>query len=142
MVQTARGIDFLLYVNTSGNPELPTWEKVGGQRGASLEVSSEQLETTNKASGEWKSFEYGFKELSISCEGILVIDDVAYSRFQQSFLNNEKVLVQIKDEAGLTYEGLCLIASMPLDFAYDDMVTWSCELIGSGELKRIDTPIV
>ena len=48
------GVDFLLKVNT-GTAETPVWTVIGGQRGATLSLTAEQIDASNKQSGAWKT---------------------------------------------------------------------------------------
>ena len=41
------GVDFLLKVNT-GTAEIPVWTVIGGQRGATLSLTAEQIDASNK----------------------------------------------------------------------------------------------
>lgn len=131
-----KGIDFIVSVNT-GTQELPVFTKIGFQRGATLNRSSETLETTSKNSNGYKEFEYGFKEWSIDADGLYSNSEISYQYLENAFMEGTKVKVQFATPSGEQYEGMALITDMPLEAPYDDMATWSCAFTGSGELTKV-----
>lgn len=140
MPQKVKGIDFLLYVDTSAT-QTPTWTKVAGQKGATLNRSSETIEITSKDSVGFKDFEYGFKEWSIEADGLLVDADTGYGKLETAFMAGAKLKVQIKSVTGEIYDGLVLITDLPIEMPYDDMVTFSVTLQGAGALTKTEGSI-
>ncbi|MGB3160391.1 MAG: phage major tail protein, TP901-1 family [Carnobacterium sp.] len=132
---TIKGVDVLIEMNT-GTAEVPVYTKIAGQRGASLSREKETTETTTKDSNGWQEFEAGFKSWSISTDGLLVVDDVAYGKLEDSYLSDEKLLVHVLMPSGVKYEGTAICNSLENDLPYDDEVSYSCEFQGSGELKK------
>lgn len=130
-----KGIDFVINVNT-GTDALPVWTKVGGQRGASLSRSSDTFDATNKDSLGWKEFEAGFKEWSIEADGLVLTDDTAYTALETAYTAGAKVKVQIMDANGSDYTGTAIVTDLPIDMPYDDLVTYSCTLQGTGALTK------
>lgn len=111
---------------------------VGGQRGASLSMSADELDITDKTTEGYKAFLVGLKEWTISCDGLVCTDDAGYKALFDAFLNGTVVNVQFKQEDGnFGYQGDMVIASMDFDAQYDDAVTYSCELKGAGALSAI-----
>lgn len=111
---------------------------VGGQRGASLSMSADELDITDKTTEGYKSFLVGLKEWTISCDGLVCTDDTGYKALFNAFLNGDVVEVQFKQkEGGFGYQGPMVIASMDFDAQYDDALTYSCELKGAGALSAI-----
>lgn len=133
-----KGIDFLLYAN-KGTDLLPEYEVVGGQRGATLNRSADTLETTAKDSDGWKEFETSFIEWSIEAEGIFVSGDEGFNKLEESFFSREKILVEMKTASGRKYSGNVIVTDLPLEMPYDDMMTYSVTLQGSGELVQADS---
>jgi TP901-1 family phage major tail protein len=140
MPQKTKGIDFLLYVDTSATAT-PTWTKVAGQKGATLNRSTETIEVTTKDSIGFKDFEVGFKEWSIEADGLLVDADTGYSKLESAWLAGSKLKVQMKSVTGEAYDGLCIITDLPAEFAYDDMVTFSVTLQGVGAINKTEGSI-
>lgn len=130
-----KGIDFVINVNT-GTDALSVWTKVGGQRGASLSRSADTFEATTKDSLGWKEFEAGFKEWSIEADGLVLTSDVAYTALETAYTTGAKVKVQIEDGSGSDYAGFAIVTDLPIDMPYDDLVTYSCTLQGTGALEK------
>ena len=111
---------------------------VGGQRGAALSMSADELDITDKTTEGYKAYLVGLKEWNISCDGLVCTDDTGYQALFNAFLNGDVVQVQFKQEDGaFGYGGPMVIASMDFDAQYDDAVTYSCELKGAGALAAI-----
>ena len=127
-----RGLEILISVNGT---------VVGGQRGASLSMSADELDITDKTTEGYKAFLVGLKEWNISCDGLVCTDDTGYQALFNAFLNGDVVQVQFKQEkenGTFGYQGPMVIASMDFDAQYDDAVTYSCELKGAGALSAIN----
>lgn len=119
-----------------------TGKLLAGQRNASLSRSAESIDATSKDSaGNWKESIAGFKEFSIDCDGAFVESDEAYGLLETAFLNGDNVVAYIEFPSGQKYEGETTITDLSLDFAYDDLVTYSISLQGSGALATI-APVV
>lgn len=133
-----KGIDFLLYANT-GTDAVPVWTKIAGQRGATLNRSAETMESTSKDSTGWKEFEQSFKEWSIEAEGLLVDGDAGYLELEEAFNNGTKLKVELKmDTAGDKWTGSVIVTDLPVEMPYDDLVSYSVTLQGSGALTKTE----
>lgn len=121
-----KGIDFVIKY---GNKTL------GGQRGASMSVSSDTIETTTRESNGWKEKDYGYKEWSLGTDGLLVADDECYDILEDALLNSV-ILDVLVDRKGTTYAGKCLITSFENDAPYDDNLSYSISIEGTGELTK------
>lgn len=132
-----KGIDFIISVNTGTEAE-PAYTKVGGQRGATLNRSADTFESTNKDSGDFKEFEYGFKEWSVDGDGLIVVSDTGFAALEDAYMDNKKVRIQVGLPSGMKYEGLALITDLPIEMPYDDLVTYSATFQGSGVLQRTE----
>ena len=124
-----KGLEVLLHVGG---------KVVAGQRGASLSMSADDIDITDKTTEGYKAFLAGLKEWSISCDGLVCVGDQGYDALVEAFLAADEVQVQLKNDAGtFGYEGTVSIASMDFDAQYDDALTYSCELKGASALKKI-----
>ncbi|MDA1958186.1 phage major tail protein, TP901-1 family [Bacillus cereus group sp. BcHK114] len=113
-----------------------TGKLLAGQRNATLSRSAETVDATSKdTAGFWKESLAGFKEWSIDCDGAFVESDAAYGLLETAFLNSENVNVYIELPSGTKYKGNCTITDFSLEFPYDDLVTYSISLQGSGALE-------
>lgn len=109
------------------------WIAVAGQQGGSLERSVETVDISSKDS-EFNEYELGQMEWSVSLDGLLKLTDNGFALLEEKFMNKEEVMIQFVAN-GNTYEGKCMITSLPLEFGYEDMVTYSCDLQGTGTLE-------
>ena len=111
---------------------------LGGQRGASLSMSADELDVTDKNTTGYKKFLVGLKEWSISCDGLVCNGEEGYEALFNAFINGDIVEVQFKQKNGtFGYKGPMVIASMDFDAQYDDALTYSCELKGASALEKI-----
>lgn len=129
-----KGLEVLLYVNG---------QVVAGQRGASLSMSADEIDITDKTTEGYKAFWVGLKEWSISCDGLVCVGDTGYDALVDAFLAGDTIAVELKNEAkdgeeapAFHYSGNVAIASMDYDAQYDDALTYSCELRGAGPLSK------
>jgi TP901-1 family phage major tail protein len=127
-VTKIKGLEVLLYVG--GNV-------VAGQRGASLSMSADELDITDKTTRGYKSFLVGLKEWSISCDGLVCIGDTAYDALVAAFLAGDTIEIELKNDDTFGYKGTVAIASMDFDAQYDDALTYSCELKGASALEKV-----
>ena len=124
-----RGLDILIYIDGTA---------VGGQRGASLSMSADELDVTDKNTTGYKKYLVGLKEWTISCDGLVGNGEDGYEALFNAFIAGEVVEVEFKHrEGGFGYKGKMVIASMDFDAQYEDALTYSCELKGAGDLKPI-----
>lgn len=130
-----RGLEILLYVDVNG-----TKKAVGGQRGASLSMSADELDVTDKNTTGYKKFLVGLKEWSISCDGLVVLNEEGYNALFEAFIAGNVIEVELKqdpEKGTFGYKGEVVIASMDFDAQYDDALTYSCELKGAGDLTQV-----
>jgi TP901-1 family phage major tail protein len=124
-----RGLEVLIYIGGTA---------VGGQRGASLSMSADELDITDKNTTGYKKYLVGLKEWSISCDGLVCNGEEGYDALFDAFIKGNIVQVQFKQKDGtFGYQGPMVIASMDFDAQYDDALTYSCELKGAGDLTTI-----
>lgn len=109
------------------------WIAVAGQQGGSLSREVETVDVSSKDS-EFNEFELGQMEWSVSLDGLLKLTDDGFELLEEKFMAKEEVMVQFVAN-GNTYEGQCMITNLPLEFGYEDMVTYSCDLQGTGTLS-------
>jgi TP901-1 family phage major tail protein len=126
-VNKIKGLEVLLYVDG---------KVVAGQRGASLSMSADELDITDKTTRGYKSFLVGLKEWSLSCDGLVCVGDIGYDALVEAFLAGDEIEVELKNEGTFGYKGTVAIASMDFDAQYDDALTYSCELRGASALEK------
>lgn len=126
-----KGVDILIMVNT-GTDAVPVWTAVGGQRGATLSETNDTFETTHKASGGYKEYEYGYGDWTISADGVYIDSDAGYQALVTALRTKAKIKVRWQEAGDDVYEGLALVTSRDLEGPYDGEATYSVELQGSG----------
>jgi len=128
------GKDILLGVFNADGSELLA---ISGQRGLTINRSSESVEITTKDTmGGWKSKIAGTKEWSIDNDGLYVPDDESHKLLSSAFDSGEPVCLKVinnKTKAGM-FGGLAVITDYPIEAPYDDAVTYSISFEGMGAL--------
>lgn len=135
----ARGVNFLLFVNT-GTDAVPTWTKVAGQKGGTLTREYDTIDVTSKDNMGWNDEEYGNASWSIEADGLLVEDDAGFLALEAAFEGAEYVKVRFQTQAGNKYEGSAIISDFSVEAPYDDSATYSLTLNGKGAYTKVTTP--
>lgn len=128
------GVDVLVYVDVAGTPKV-----LGGQTGATLNRSTNVVETTSKDAYGWAENVAGVNSWSIDCDGYIVANDTALSAMEDIWMNRETVEVEIKVPSGNTYSGTAIISDFPAEFPTDGGATFSISFTGTGELEKTAT---
>lgn len=115
-----------------------TSKVIAGQRNATLNRSAETLDASSKDS-DWKENLQGMKEWSVDADGLLIESDEAYQYLEDKYMAGENIDVEITMGSGTKYSGNVVITDFPLEMPYDDLVTYSVSLTGSGPLEK--TPV-
>lgn len=131
------GKDVLLAVfNTAGDKLLA----VSGQQGLTINRSTDSIEVTTKDNaGGWKGKISGMKEWSIENEGLYVPDDETHKLLGKAFNTGEPVCVKVingKTKKGM-FGGLAIVSEYSMEAPFDDAMTYTISLEGSGELVDI-----
>lgn len=135
-------MDVLLFVDmsTDGTPD---FVPVAGQRGASLSMSTEMHSIITKQNLDepaTQSYLAGTKEWSLELDGLTPFDEASFDAFEQAYMDNKKIKVELKTSSKSKYSGMAFVESLEFDFAYDDLGQYSASLLGSGKLEKIVTP--
>lgn len=127
------GVDVLLYLENATTPG--TFDVlVGGQSGATLNRSTNVVDTTSKDAMGWAENVAGVNSWGLECEGFIVKDDTALQSLEDAWVNRETVKAAIKFPDGRTYSGECIISDFPMEFPQDGAATFSLSLTGNGAL--------
>lgn len=129
-----RGVDLLLYAGEV---------KIGGQKNTSISMSADTLDASCKDSGDWYINISGPKQWSSSCDGVIYVNDAGYKAAVNDFMDSAPIKAVFKNETGtIHFEGEAYITSLDLDAPYEDLTTYSIELVGAGKLdnKATQTP--
>lgn len=110
---------------------------VSGQQGLTINRSAESIEVTTKdTQGGWKSKIAGVKEWSIDNDGLYVPDSDSHKALGKAFKDGALVCIKVingKTSTGM-FGGLAIITDYPIEAPYDDAMTYSLTLDGTGEL--------
>lgn len=110
---------------------------VAGQQGLTINRSKDSIEVTSKDSGGgYKQKIAGMKEWSIDNDGLYVPSHASHKALGQAYKNDDPVCIKVidqKNEVGM-FGGLAILTDYSLEAPYDDAMTYSISLDGSGEL--------
>ena len=107
---------------------------IGGQQNCSLSMNSETGDTTTKDSGIWSESEVTGLSWSVSCDGLITVDDTAVSVLEAAWKNAEKVTIQY-GTADKFKTGQAIIESLEQNDAMKEKSTYSVSFIGVGALE-------
>lgn len=130
------GVDFVIKVNT-GTIAVPIWTLVAGQRGASLNRSTDEADITSKDSAGWHEGLPTTRTWGIDADGLVIEDDTGYVALEDAWRAGTQVQVELSTPAGNTEIGMATITDFPVDMPYDGETTYSISLAGSGALVRV-----
>ena len=137
------GVDFLLKVNT-GTAETPVWTVIGGQRGATLSLTAEQIDASNKQSGAWKTSVPGMMSWSIDADAVMLTDasglsiDAGRSKLLTVFANRELVHVRYVRKDGSKFQGYAAITDLSEESPHDGVATYKITLAGAGAPEEVN----
>ena len=121
-----RGLDILVHIGS---------QSIGGQKGCTLTMEADTIDTSNKNDAGWASFIGGAKQWSVSCDGQFVVDDQGQKAIMDAFIAGTEVEVEMKNTGEkIYYKGKACVTSVEVDAQFDDVATLSVELQGLGAL--------
>lgn len=108
---------------------------IGGQQECSLSRETSTTETTTKDSGVWSEEEATGLSWSISCSGLIVVDDLALKALEKAW--EDMSTVTIKYGSLTDYKtGTAIIESIEENAPSKDKTTYSVKLKGVGALTK------
>ena len=127
------GVDVLLSVEgaTAG-----TFTVLGGQSGATLNRSTNVVDTTSKDALGWAENVAGVNSWSLECDGFIASGDTGYTRLETLWMTRAIVKAQVALPGGTKYTGSCIIADLPMEFPQDGAATYKVTLTGTGALVQ------
>ena len=137
------GVDFLIKVNT-GTAEVPVWTVIGGQRGATLNLTSAQIDASNKMSGAWTTSVPGLLSWSIDADAVLLTDasgltvDAGRAKLLSVFAARELVHVRYVRKDGSKFQGYAAISDLSEESPHDGVTTFKITLQGSGAPEEVN----
>ncbi|NSW92319.1 MAG: phage major tail protein, TP901-1 family [Firmicutes bacterium] len=129
------GVDFIIKVNT-GTVGAPVWTAVGGQRNATLNMATSEVDVTSKDSAGWHEGIPGIRSWSIEFDSLLLEGDAGLAALEAAYMNGEQVQVQMATPAGNTYDGIATLTDFSYEAPYEGEATATGTLNGSGALNK------
>ncbi len=119
------GKDGSVYIGTTKVAEISNW---------SLDLSADDIETTNFDSEGWKEYLAGLKEWSGSIEGNFKPSDTnGQKAILQAWASGEALTFNFKVNDTVTFSGSALVKPS-IEVPVDDKASFSCDIQGTGEL--------
>lgn len=134
------GKDFILKINT-GTAAIPVWTTIGGQRGASLKRTADEIDVSDKVSGGWKAVKAGLRSWGIDLDGLVVLSDVGLQALEQGFMEGVEINVLLLYPDGTVQTGWGSVTDFSLDTPHDGEATLKGTISGNGELT-VRTPSI
>jgi TP901-1 family phage major tail protein len=128
------GKDFLLYVNT-GTVAVPVWTLIGGQRGASLSRSADEIDISHKTSGGWKSVKAGLRSWSIDLDGLVLLQDEGLQALEYAFMNGLEIQIKLLYPDGSYQTGWGSLTDFSMEAPHDGEATLKGTIGGNGALS-------
>lgn len=131
------GKDILLSI---WDPTGSTLLAVAGQQGLTINRDKDTYEVTSKDSNGWKQNVVGNKEWSIDNDGVYVRAHDSHKLLGAIYDGDDPILIKVTNQKTKTdmFGGLALLTSYPIEAPYDDAVTYSISLTGTGALVDLE----
>lgn len=133
------GKDYLLYVNTGATEAAPTWTIIGGQRGADLGRSSEEIDASHKTSGGYKKTIPGLKSWSIDLEAVYLIGDAGARFLEAAWEAGKQVHIKFEYPDRSYRTGWAALNECNLSTPHDDVASLKGKLNGDGPLSALQS---
>ena len=134
------GVTCLIKVKTGTTGTEADWVPVAGQRGATLNRGVDVADLTSKMSLGWHEGAPTIRNWSIDFDGLVIEDDEAYKLLEAAYMDGEILQVEVVTPAGNKYSGNAFLTDFPIDAPYDDAMTYTGTLQGTGPLVITPAP--
>ncbi|MDH7513552.1 MAG: phage major tail protein, TP901-1 family [Clostridiales bacterium] len=129
-----RGKDIYVEVNT-GTEQTPVWTKVGGATDASIDMSGEGIDVTDKDSEGWAESLIGIKSVEVSSEHFMLDSDVGYSELEDAYLNDTLLDLRFTVAASKFFRGKFRVSKLSIKGPLKEAGTVSVSFSLSGPLS-------
>lgn len=134
------GKDYLIYLNTGETEDEPSWTLLGGQRSGDLNRSADEIDSSTKTSGGWKSTIPGLRNWSINLESVYLAGDAGARFLEAAFLAGEQVHVKFEYPDKSYVTGWGSVTDCSLKTPHSDVATVSGTIAGDGPLSELHAP--
>lgn len=128
------GKDFLLYVNT-GTVAVPVWTLIGGQRGASLGRTADEIDVSHKGSGGWGAKKAGLRSWSIDLDGLVLLSDDGIAALDYAFQNGLEVNIKLEYPDKSFRTGWGSLTDFSQEAPYDGEASLKGTIAGNGAIS-------
>lgn len=130
-----KGIDFVVKVRTATGPDVYT--TIAGQRGGTLNISTDAIDASAKDGSGWEEKLVGLKSWSIDFDALHHETDTGLQKLETEIMAGNKVFVQFVTPSGKKFQGEAVITDYTIDAPHDDVATMSGTLEGTGALSEL-----
>lgn len=134
------GKDYLLYVNT-GTVQTPDWTIIGGQRGASVNESAEEIDVSHKTSGGYTDTLPGLRSWSIDLDGLVMLNDTGVNALRKAYAQGKKVNLKLRYPDNSYQIGWASVTELSKETPHDGEASLSGTLNGAGPLSNISVQV-
>lgn len=134
------GKDYLLYVNT-GATYVPVWTLIGGQRGATLNRSAEEIDVASKSSGGWAETLPGMRTWSIDLDGLVLLNDKGIEALEVAYAQGKKVNIKLRYPDNSYRVGWASLTDFSSEMPHDGEASLSGTLSGVGSISNISVKV-
>ena len=133
------GTDFVVQVDSGSG-----YVTVATSTSASIQMSLETRDTSNKASAGWADALYGQRSWSVDVEGLLTFASGNITELWAIYENRTVVTLKFIQATPITgdvyWSGTALLTSLSADAPMEDSMTYSASFQGSGVLADTTNP--
>ena len=133
--ETFHGKDAIIRLGTVENP-------LCGTRGLALSRTKDTVDITTRDDAEngYTRHAGSWKTWTIATDGLFVAPATSLEELENAYETSEPVpvTIEIPDKEGnpvVTYSGEVIVTSFDIDSAYDDVISFTSDLQGTGNLK-------
>ena len=141
------GKDVFLYINYGENATeaSPVWTLIGGQRSTGADMSVDEIDTSHKTSGGYKTYMAGLFGWKWSADGVYILDDDGLAAVKEAFYGRKTAEFRLvyKNSAGTIVEaqhGWGIVTGFNPNADHTDVATLSIEISGTGALTNETNP--
>lgn len=113
-----------------------TYDSLGGQRNATLNMNVSEVDTTSKDSSGWHEGLPSTRDWSIDFDALLLETDTAFGNLEDMYLNNTQLLIEFATAGGSTYAGNVTLSNITQDTPFDGEAVISGSLVGDGAMTK------
>lgn len=110
---------------------------VACSRTVSLNLSADEIDTTNRESNKWHESLPSVRNWGVDCESLLIEDHASYAYLRNAYLTRTRLHAAVYMPSGVYYHGYGILSSLSISGPQDDAVTISASIKGMEALVRV-----